>query len=154
MCMSFREKERKIHWIRVVLPLSHWTHSRGAEASLLITARLEASAVSSCLSPSLLDTLLSFKSVWIFQYLWLYLPNQDKAHTQFGHVYWCPVCSEFMDNSTTDNCAILVDNSTWSRWWFCWLCCCDNITMPHCNTDDKKILSQITLIKTRQFFSL
>ena len=33
-----------------LLPLSHWTHGRGAEASLLITARLEASADSSCLS--------------------------------------------------------------------------------------------------------
>ena len=44
-----------------------WTQGRGAEIGLVITARLEASAVSSC-----------FKSVWIFQFLWLYLPNQDK----------------------------------------------------------------------------
>ena len=55
-------RERKIHkdpagnWTRnsitssTLLPLSHWTHSRGAEASLLITTMLEASADSSCLS--------------------------------------------------------------------------------------------------------
>ena len=34
----------------ILLPLSHWTHGRGAEASLLITTMLEASADSSCLS--------------------------------------------------------------------------------------------------------
>ena len=59
------ERERKIHrgsagnrtrdlpiTSRTLLPLSHWTHGRGAEASLLITAMLEASADSSCLSLS------------------------------------------------------------------------------------------------------
>ena len=34
------------------LPVSHWTHSRGVIASLLIVHRLEASANSSCLSLS------------------------------------------------------------------------------------------------------
>ena len=37
---------------RMLLPLSHWTHGRGAEASLLITAMLEGTADSSCLSLS------------------------------------------------------------------------------------------------------
>ena len=32
------------------LPLSHWAHGRGAEASVLITAVLEGTADSSCLS--------------------------------------------------------------------------------------------------------
>ena len=59
--VSFGERERKIHrdpagnrtqdlTIQTLLPLSHWTHGRGAEASLHITAMLEASADSSCLS--------------------------------------------------------------------------------------------------------
>ena len=64
--VSFGERERKIHrdptgnrtqdfpiTRRTLLPLSHWTHSRGTEASLLITAMLEASANFSCLSLSL-----------------------------------------------------------------------------------------------------
>ena len=69
------ERERKIHrnpagnqaqdlsiTSQMLLPLSHWwTHSRGAEADLHITAMPEASADSSCLSLSPLDTLLSFK---------------------------------------------------------------------------------------------
>ena len=63
--VSFGERERKIHrdpagnWTRdllntsrTLLPLSHWTHGRGAEASLHITAMLEAPADSSCLSLS------------------------------------------------------------------------------------------------------
>ena len=63
--VSFGERERKIHrdptgnWTQdlpitrqTLLPLSHWTHSRGAKASLLITAMLEASADFSCLSLS------------------------------------------------------------------------------------------------------
>ena len=61
--VSFGERERKIHrdpagnpsrnlltTSQTLLPLSHWTHGRGAKASLLITAKLEASADSSCLS--------------------------------------------------------------------------------------------------------
>ena len=44
---------------RMLLPLSHWTHGRGTEANLLITARLEASANSSCLSVNILTVLLS-----------------------------------------------------------------------------------------------
>ena len=34
----------------MLLPLSHWTHGRGVEASLLITASLEALVSFSCLS--------------------------------------------------------------------------------------------------------
>ena len=61
-----RERERQSTGIqtqgllttsRTLLELSHWTHGRGAEASLLITVILEASADSSCLSLSQSDTL-------------------------------------------------------------------------------------------------
>ena len=65
-CMMWAlEREKKIHrdpagsrtrdllvtrW--TLLPLSHWAHGRGVEASLHITAMLEASADSNCLSLS------------------------------------------------------------------------------------------------------
>ena len=76
--VSFGERERKSHrdpagnWTwelpitsPMLLPQSHWSHGRGAKASLHITAMLEASADSSCLSLSLplspLDTLPGYK---------------------------------------------------------------------------------------------
>ena len=46
---------------RTLLPLSHWTHGRGAEASLHITGMLEASAISSYLSVRWMHCQLSFK---------------------------------------------------------------------------------------------
>ena len=66
--VSFGERERKVHrdpaenrtqdllntsWI--LLPLSHWTHGRGVEASLLIAVRLEAQQIfGSAVLPSLM----------------------------------------------------------------------------------------------------
>ena len=56
-----------------LLPLSHWTHGRGAEASLFIKSRQEASADSSCFSHShscIHCLILNWDSRWTEFWAW------------------------------------------------------------------------------------
>ena len=83
-CKFWRERKKRIPaWNQTwelsissltCLPLSHWTHGREAEANLLISARLEALADSSCLS-------LSHSCL-----LWMEICGQGCGLTVYKHI--------------------------------------------------------------------
>ena len=100
-CKLWRERERERESTGIqtqgllttswtLLELSHWTHGRGAEASLLITAMLEASADSSCLS-------LSLSWIHCISYVLTWL-------TAFS-LQMCKLCSRRLETSVVRDCS-------------------------------------------------
>ena len=113
MDVSFGEREKKMHkdpagnWTQdlpitsvMLLSLSHWTHGRGVEASLLITAMLAASADSSCLS-------LSHTTL-----VWMEIPSRwgcgPGVEWLFMHIAWVDTLTIFLKESHHINVVLLL----------------------------------------------
>ena len=118
------------------LPVSHWTHSRGVIASLLIVHRLEASANSSCLSLSHGIT----KNDW--------LPDYIIAHGLIPLVNICSSIAFVLVNLSlavaispifdTWTMHILTENTTQYQSGSKYLCCTDItlVSRTRCNLVD------------------